>query len=198
MKKKYYYRLSPVYLFFHVFLIFVLIVAVYNAITLTHALLTVVTDDDPTVIIIVTIIFYLGIPMTIHGELTLLIGNVQLNSQGICIRSDLKHGNEKLQYPTSINYPDIAEVTVKALKRNSKGQFVPISRPVPYLVILDKKGKKYRFGLYSMTKRAVRRLLVDLLDMCQKSNNDVHFDIEKLVKDFSAARFAVIEKENED
>lgn len=198
MKKKYYFRLSFGSLFLQSILISAFILVTYYAIYFTYALIIVGSKDDFTAVIIMTIVFYLGIPMIIHGELTFLIGNVQLNSQGICIRSDLKHGNEKLQYPTSINYPDIAEVTVKALKRNSKGQFVPISRPVPYLVILDKKGKKYRFGIYMMTKRAVRRLLVDLLDMCQKSNNDVHFDIEKLVKDFSAARFAVIEKENED
>lgn len=194
MKKKYYYRLSIVYLFLNAFLISCLILDIYFCIDLTKTLITAESTDNSGALIFATIVLYLAIPFTIYGELVLLIGNIQLNPQGICIRGDLKNSREKLQYPTSVYYSDIADVSIVALQRNSKGQFVSISRSIAYLVIIDKKGKKHRFGLYSMTKRTVRKLLVDLLHMCQE-NNSANFDVEKLVKDFSIARFAMEEKE---
>lgn len=194
MKKKYYYRLSIVYLFLNAFLVSCLILDIYFCIDLTKALISAGSTDNSGALIFATIVLYLAIPFTIYGELVLIIGNIQLNPQGICIRGDLKNSREKLQYPTSVNYSDIVDVSIVALQRNSKGQFVAISRPIAYLVIIDKKGKKHRFGLYSMTKRTVRNLLVDLLHMCQE-NNSANFDVEKLVKDFSVARFAMEEKE---
>lgn len=193
LKKKYYYRLSIVYLFLNAFLISCLILDIYFCIDLTKTLITAGSTDNSSALIFATIVLYLAIPFPIYGELVLIIGNIQLNPQGICIRGDLKNSREKLQYPTSVYYSDIADVSIVALQRNSKGQFVAISRPIAYLVIIDKKGKKHRFGLYSMTKRTVRKLLVDLLHMCQE-NNSVNFDVEKLVKDFSVARFAMEEK----
>ena len=140
--------------------------------------------------IFATVVFYLGSFLFVYVELTFLIGNICLDVEKISVRGDIKYGREKLQYPTSIKYIDIANVEIVALKKNSKGQSALLSRPIPYLVITNKKGKKFRFGLHCMSKKTVKLLLEELLKKCEIIG-EIQYDVDTLYREFLEARLAV-------
>ena len=140
--------------------------------------------------IFATVVFYLGSFLFVYVELTFLIGNICLDVEKISVRGDIKYGREKLQYPTSIKYIDIANVEIVALKKNSKGQSALLSRPIPYLVITNKKGKKFRFGLHCMSKKIVKLLLEELLKKCEIIG-EIQYDVDTLYREFLEARLAV-------
>ena len=140
--------------------------------------------------IFATVVFYLGSFLFVYVELTFLIGNICLDVEKISVRGDIKCGREKLQYPTSIKYIDIANVEIVALKKNSKGQSALLSRPIPYLVITNKKGKKFRFGLHCMSKKIVKLLLEELLKKCEIIG-EIQYDVDTLYREFLEARLAV-------
>lgn len=140
--------------------------------------------------IFATVVFYLGSFLFVYVELTFLIGNICLDVEKISVRGDIKYGREKLQYPTSIKYIDIANVEIVALKKNSKGQSALLSRPIPYLVITNKKEKKFRFGLHCMSKKTVKLLLEELLKKCEIIG-EIQYDVDTLYREFLEARLAV-------
>ena len=135
-------------------------------------------------------VFYLGSFLFVYVELTFLIVNICLDVEKISVRGDIKYGREKLQYRTSIKYIDIANVEIVALKKNSKGQSALLSRQIPYLVITNKKGKKFRFGLHCMSKKTVKLLLEELLKKCEIIG-EIQYDVDTLYREFLEARLAV-------
>lgn len=143
-----------------------------------------------TILLFISIVFYIGSILFVYVELTFLIGNICLDVEKIFVRGDIKIGREKLQYPTYVNYIDIANVEIVALKKNSKGLSASLLRPIPYLVITSKKEKKYRFGLYFMSKKSVKNLLNELSKKTEEIQ-DFRFDSAKLFKDYLNARLAV-------
>lgn len=140
--------------------------------------------------IFATVVFYLGSALFVYVELTFLIGNICLDVKKISVRGDIKYGREKLQYSTSINYVDIVNVEIVPLKKNSKGQSALLPRPIPYLVITNEKGKKFRFGLHFMSKKSVKSVLNELSKKTEEIKGS-QFDSAKLFNDYLNARLAV-------
>lgn len=188
--EKRYFRNSFGSLIFQAIIICGLLLDIYASILCTVILSVNGINSDTDVLIFAIFVFYLGIPMLIYTELTFLIGNIILNNQSIYTKGDIKYGRDKIQYQALINYTDIVNIEIVPLRLNSKGKYIYLSRPIPYLVLTNEKGKKSRFGLYLMSKKMVNCLLNDLLEKC-KENNAIQFDVDKLMKDFSLASIAV-------
>lgn len=140
--------------------------------------------------IFASIIYFIGIILFINIELTFLIGNIILSDTSISVKGDIRFHKRKIQFPTSINYKDIANIEIVALRKNSNGKQILLSRPIPYLVLTNKKGNKFRFGLHFMSKKTVNLLLITLLDKCTEVGG-IHFDVTKLMSDFLNARLAM-------
>ena len=149
-----------------------------------------IQGDFKTNLLFISIVYYLGSMLFVYVELTFLIGNICLDVEKIWVCGDIRYGREKLQYPTSINYVDIVNVEIVPLKKNSKGQSALLHRPIPYLVITNKKGKKFRFGLHFMSKKSVKSVLNELSKKT-KEIKGFQFDSAKLFNDFLNARLAV-------
>lgn len=188
--EKRYFRNSFGSLIFQAIIICGLLLDIYASILCTVILSINGINSDTDVLIFAIFVFYLGIPMLIYIELTFLIGNIILNNQSIYTKGDIKYGRDKIQYQALINYTDIVNIEIVPLRLNSKGKYIYLSRPLPYLVLTNKKGKKIRFVLCFMSKKMVNCLLNDLLEKC-KENNTIQFDVDKLMKVFSLASIAV-------
>ena len=149
-----YFRFSIDSVILQLITIFFVVGGLYFAVLSTRETVNeIIQGELKPIAIFATVVFYLGSFLFVYVELTFLIGNICLDVEKISVRGDIKYGREKLQYPTSIKYIDIANVEIVALKKNSKGQSALLSRPIPYLVITNKKGKKFRFGLHCMSKK---------------------------------------------
>lgn len=134
----------------------------------------------------------LAVVFLLYEELAIVIGCIHLNEDCISVREEIissKFNKKKIQYPTSIKYKDIDSIEIVASMENSKGQKIPLSRPGAMLILTNEKGKKFRFGLFNMSKKTVNRMLKDLLKKCEEVNG-ITFDVDKLTKDFQKARFA--------
>ena len=140
--------------------------------------------------VFVTIVCYLAFPMLVKEELNFIVDNICLKEDCVYAHGDFKNKRYKVQYQTKINYGDIVDVEINALRANSKGQFVPLLRPAPFLVLTNKKGKKVRIGIYMMSKRTVRNILTELFKRIPTTNK-VKFDIDALLKDFKEACWSV-------
>ncbi len=92
--------------------------------------------------VFVTIVCYLAFPMLVKEELNFIVDNICLKEDCVYAHGDFKNKRYKVQYQTKINYGDIVGVKINALRANSKGQFVPLLRPAPFLVLTNKKRKK--------------------------------------------------------
>ena len=128
--------------------------------------------------------------MFVQEELNFIVDNICLKEDCVYAHGDFKNKRYKVQYRTKINYGDIVDVEINALRANSKGQFVPLLRPAPFLVLINKKGKKVRIGIYMMSKRTVRNILTELFKRIPTTNK-VKFDIDALLKDFKEACWSV-------
>lgn len=120
-----------------------LLLDIYASILCTIILVANGINNDNDVLILAIFVFYLGIPMFIYMELTFLIGDIILNNQSIYTKGDIKYGRDKIQYQALIDYADIVNIEIVPLRLNSKGKYIYLSRPLPYLVLTNKKGKKF-------------------------------------------------------
>lgn len=186
-----YFRFSIDSVILQLITIFFVVGGLYFAVLSTRETVNeIIQGELKPIAIFATVVFYLGSFLFVYVELTFLIGNICLDVEKISVRGDIKYGREKLQYPTSIKYIDIANVEIVALKKNSKGQSALLSRPIPYLVITNKKGKKFRFGLHCMSKKTVKLLLEELLKKCEIIG-EIQYDVDTLYREFLEARLAV-------
>lgn len=178
---KRYFRFSIASIFVQLFSLFLIAACIYYSFMGTREIINELTQGTYEVdVLIVTIIFYLGIPLCIYLELTFLIGNICLKINSICICGDIKIGSDKIQYPAEINYVDIEDIEIDYLWSDSRGKAALLSRPVPYLILTNKKGKIFLFGLYLMSRRTVKAMLNDLLKKCIEVDG-IQFDIDKLM-----------------
>ena len=134
-------------------------------------------------------ILAIGLLLSLYLELTFLIGNIKTNGKRIYTKGDIRMPREKLQYPESVNFDDISEIHIVALNKRSNGKNAYLTRPIPYLLIKTKSNKTKRFALSFMSKKTVLVLLNDL-----KEKIEIDINIDKLIKDFTEARFSVFEK----
>lgn len=141
--EKRYFRNSFESLILQIITICGLLLDIYASILCTVILSVNGINSDTDVLIFAIFVFYLGIPMLIYTELTFLIGNIILNNQSIYTKGDIKYGRDKIQYQALINYTDIVNIEIVPLRLNSKGKYIYLSRPLPYLVLTNKKGKKF-------------------------------------------------------
>lgn len=186
-----YFRFSIDSVILQLITIFFVVGGLYFAVLSTRETVNeIIQGELKPIAIFATVVFYLGSFLFVYVELTFLIGNICLDVEKISVRGDIKYGREKLQYPTSIKYIDIANVEIVALKKNSKGQSALLSRPIPYLVITNKKGKKFRLGLHYMSKKTVKLLLEELLKKCEIIG-EIQYDVDTLYREFLEARLAV-------
>ena len=188
---KRFFRFSIGSIFWHIVCLFFIGMYLYYAIVFTINIINEWPQGYCDInMIFLTIIFYLGSIACAYYELTFLIGNIRLTDDKICVSSDLKNGREKIQYAASIKYIDIDSIDIVALRKDSKGNYIFLTRPIPFLILTNKKGKKARFNLCFMSKKCVKHLLQELLKRC-KEVDGIEFDVDILVKKFSEARFAV-------
>ena len=166
---------------------------IYACIVSTHNVMVKNSIGENGIGIFAMIVFYLGIPIIIYLETTFIFGPIKLESTRICTNGDKRVFKEKIQYPASVEYTDIKGVTIIPIRKNSNGGSAQLARPIPYLCVETKKGKKVRFGLHFMSTRTVQKLLVGLHERCLKFNNDTDINVEKLINDFSEARWATKE-----
>ena len=87
-----------------------------------------------------------------------------------------------------MKYENIVKIDIELLKRNSKGNYIALTRPLPFLVLSSNKGRKAYFGLHFMSKKTVYRLLIDLVEKCD--NKEVLFDIDNMMKTFNESKFS--------
>ena len=132
-------------------------------------------------------------PLFICSELLILSGYNILDVDCIKNNGQIGFRNDRYQFRTSIKYVDIKEISILPLKRLSNGKTATFSRPIPYLVLKNEKGRCFRFSLGFMSKRCVKNLLSDLQFRC-KYYNCIMFDTDKLMEDFINARFATKEQ----
>lgn len=139
------------------------------------------------------VVFYLGIPLLLYLEATFLLGPIRLETDRISTCGDKRIGREKIQYPASVEYADIAEVAIIPIRKNSRGGHAQLARPIPYLYIKTKRRKNVRFALHFMSAKSVRILLIDLRARCIDVGCDVKVEVDSLMADFSKARWATKE-----
>lgn len=189
--KKRFFRLSIGSIFLQTVAVFFIISSVVLSILFTNKLIfNSINGSFDGYTVFVTIVCYLAFPMFVQEELNFIVDNICFKEDCVYAHGNFKNKRYKVQYRTKINYEDIVGVEINALRANSKGQLVPLLRPAPFLVLINKKGKKVRIGIYMMSKRTVRNILTELLKRIP-TTNEVKFDIDALLKDFKEACWSV-------
>ena len=127
---------------------------------------------------------------SLYIETTFIIGNIKLEGKQVANYGDRRMKREKIQYPAFAKYEEIRGLTIVSLGTASNGGKANLIRPIPFLVLELKNGKKARFALHFMSSRTVRKLLIELDFRCKSLNNQICLNIEELMKDFAKAKFA--------
>ena len=142
LTKKDFFRLSIGSIFLQTVAVFFIISSIVLPILFTNKLIfNSINGSFDGYTVFVTIVCYLAFPMLVKEELNFIVDNICLKEDCVYAHGDFKNKRYKAQYQTKINYGDIVGVEINALRANSKGQFVPLLRPAPFLVLTNKKGK---------------------------------------------------------
>ena len=138
------------------------------------------------------LVFSFGVVLLAYLEAAFWVGAITLEEKCIRTRGDIRLPNEKIQYKASVEYEKILEVSIIPLRRDSKNRNARFSRPIPYLCIAKSRGRTL-FALHFMSSATVRSMLTELNKRCLAAGNDIAMDVDKLMSDFSKARWATKE-----
>ena len=142
--------------------------------------------------VLLLFILSFGLALLAYLEATFWVGAITLEEKCIRTRGDIRLPNEKIQYKASVDYERILEVSIIPLRRDSKNRNVRASRPFPYLCVTKARGRTL-FALHFMSSATVRSMLTELNKRCLAAGNDIAMDVDKLMSDFSKARWATKE-----
>lgn len=191
--RKRYFRMSLGSLFLQAMIVAAFGLDVYVFVIVSKVLFSNPPYEKLAIGIFVWVVLLLGFPFLVYLESTFLTGTICLDQNKIYTRGDNRLPNEKIQFKASADYKDILEAKILPFSKNSKGGYLRLTRPIPYLCIKTKQGKNVLFGLHSMSPKTVRGLLVYLNDKCRDDSNVPKFNIDGLMEDFSKARWATEE-----
>lgn len=190
MKTKYFFKTSFDSLFFQAVIIAAFVGCIYIIIKITKVVFIDMPPSERWKGILIYALFTLSLPMFAYYESTFFIGIVLLDDKRILSRGDNRFKKEKIQYPASVEYKDIIEISILPLKKNSRGEYLRLTRPIPYLCIKTKSGKWKNFSLHFMSRMTVKHLLKELKRRCVSANNMVPMDLDRLMIDFSNSRWS--------
>lgn len=191
MRTKRFFKFSFDSLFFQAVIFAALVGCIYVLTRITGVVFVDMPPDERWKGILFYILFVLSVPTLLYFESTFWVGVIHLEDKRIRSRGDNRLPKEKIQYPASVEYKDIAEISISPLRKNSKGDYLSLSRPLPYLCIRKKNGKWVRFSLHFMSRATVRRLLEDLQNRCASTGIGVSMNLNELLTDFMNARWAI-------
>lgn len=193
MVTKRFFRLSLDSIFFQAILLAGFGFDVYACVVSTIQVISFWGKGDNGLGVFVMVIFYLGIPMIGYLESTFLVGLIRLEPDGIMNKGDNRIGRDKIQYPAYVRYEEITSVSIVPYQKASNGKYASMVRPVPFLFVVNAKGKTMRFSLHFMSVKTIQRLLEDLQKNLGISGCKAQIDVETLLRDFKEARFATKE-----
>ena len=144
--------------------------------------------------ILLSVLLFLGGLLFVYIETTFYVGSIRLEKDRIANYGDNRIGRDKIQFKAVVEYVDISKIEIVALRKMSNGQAKYVTRPIPYLCIINKKGNKKYFGLHFIRKTTVKQLIEDLIKKCEEFNNPLTASIDDIMKDFEKAIWAVAEE----
>ena len=182
MKKKRYFRTSKTSLILQALVVTALLLSIFLAVFLTVSYFKVSyrTAFERQVALVLAYIFYIGILPLVYLELTFLFGNIILGKDKIYTRGELKFGIWKTQHYAEMEYKDIKRVAIMPLRRDSRGKFKQVLRPLPFMVLENNNGRKVLFSLRFMSVKTLDHLLTELSSRCSGPT----INVNQLVKEF--------------
>ena len=193
MKRMRFCRTSFDSLFFQAVIIAAFAGSIYVLIRIFKVVFFDLPSDERWKGILVYTLFVLSLPMLVYLESTFWKGTIRLEESGIRSHGDNRLPREKIQYPASVEYQEIVDISILPLRKDSRGRYLRLARPIPYLCIRNKAGKCVRFSLHFMSRPTVRRLLEELQNRLGSADNQIPMDLDKLMRDFTNARWATKE-----
>ena len=182
MKKKHYFRTSKSSLICQALIITALLITIFLAVffNVSYFTLSFRTEFESHVAIVFAVIFYIGIVPLAYLEATFLFNNIVLGKDKMYTRGDLKIGKSKTQYHLEIEYKDIRRVAIMPLRRDSRGLYKEVLKPLPFMVVEKNNGGKVLFSLRFMSVKTLDRLLTELSSRCSGPT----INVNQLVKEF--------------
>lgn len=182
MKKKHYFRTSKSSLICQALIITALLITIFLAVffNVSYFTLSFRTEFESHVAIVFAVIFYIGIVPLAYLEVTFLFNNIVLGKDKMYTRGDLKIGKSKTQYHLEIEYKDIRRVAIMPLRRDSRGLYKEVLKPLPFMVVEKNNGGKVLFSLRFMSVKTLDRLLTELSSRCSGPT----INVNQLVKEF--------------
>ena len=182
MKKKRYFRTSKTSLILQALVITALLLSIFLAVFLNVSYFTLSfrTRFESHVALVLAYIFYIGILPLVYLELTFLFGNIILGKDKIYTRGELKFGIWKTQHYAEMEYKDIKRVAIMPLRRDSRGKFKQVLRPLPFMVLENNNGRKVLFSLRFMSVKTLDHLLTELSSRCSGPT----INVNQLVQEF--------------
>ena len=182
MKKKHYFRTSKSSLICQALIITALLITIFLAVffNVSYFTLSFRTEFESHVAIVFAVIFYIGIVPLAYLEATFLFNNIVLGKDKMYTRGDLKIGKSKTQYRLEIEYKDIRRVAIMSLRRDSRGLYKEVLKPLPFMVVEKNNGGKVLFSLRFMSVKTLDHLLTELSSRCSGPT----INVNQLVKEF--------------
>jgi len=193
MVKKTYFKTSVSSLLLQALILAGLALDIFFLIFFAIGLTKVKDNSDLITVIVLIVILSLGLFLIGYLESNFLVGNIVLEDKRIYCGGDNRPGRDKIQFKASVEYKDIRKIEIVPLRKRSNGTSKLLTRPIPYLSIETKKGKKILFGLHFMSSKAVDNMINNLMMRCELVDNKIEADPSKLLKDFKKATIAVDE-----
>lgn len=193
MVKKTYFKASVSSLLLQAVILAGLALDIFFLIFFAIGLTKVKENSDLATGIVLTVIFGLGLFIIGYLESNFLVGNIVLEEKRIYCSGDNRFGRDKIQYKASVEYKDIKKIEIVPLRKRSNGTNKTLMRPIPFLSIETKKGKRVLFGLHFMSSKAVGNMINNLMARCEQVDNKIEADPIKLLEDFKKARLAIEE-----
>ena len=182
MKKKHYFRTSKSSLICQALIITALLITIFLAVffNVSYFALSFRTEFESHVAIVFAVIFYIGIVPLAYLEAMFLFNNIVLGKDKMYTRGDLKIGKSKTQYHLEIEYKDIRRVAIMPLRRDSRGLYKEVLKPLPFMVVEKNNGGKVLFSLRFMSVKTLDHLLTELSSRCSGPT----INVNQLVKEF--------------
>ena len=182
MKKKHYFRTSTSSLILQSLIITALLIDIFLAIffNISYFKLSFRTHFERQVAMVFSVLFYIGIAPLAYLEATFIFNTIVLGKDKIYAHSDLKIGSCKTQYYAEMEYKDIKYVEILPLRRDSRGVYKQVLKPLPFMVLESNSGKKALFSLRFMSPKTLNRLLDTLSPRCSGPT----IKVNQLVKEF--------------
>ncbi len=134
-------------------------------------------------VLVVGIIMLTEVVIDFERPVFILDANKIFTIGDVCISR-----KKKFQYYTEVEYKNIVSFDIVWSSCNSKGETIntiySAGKTSPFLAIVDVNAKQYNFSIKGMSKKGMRKFLIELKNRIALSGKNININIEEILKKF--------------